>query len=152
MASKSDRRSGCPISISLEIFGDRWSLLVVRDLMFKGLRTFREFAEAGEGVATNILADRLARLEAAGIIVSAADPHDRRRIVYRLTRKGMELAPVLVEMVLWAARHEETEAPAATLRSMRNRAAFIHGLWRGWNEAEAPRQRRTGAAHSRSSK
>ena len=141
-----DRRSGCPISISLEIFGDRWSLLIVRDLMFKGLRTFREFAAAGEGIATNILTDRLERLESEGIICRTADASDGRRVIYRLTRKGMELAPVLVEMVLWAARHEETEAPAKTLRAMENREAFINALWKEWNATNAsarPPRRRT---------
>jgi DNA-binding HxlR family transcriptional regulator len=145
-SSQSDRRSGCPISISLEIFGDRWSLLIVRDLMFKGLRSFREFAAAGEGIATNILTDRLERLEGAGIISSAADVEDRRRVVYRLTRKGIELAPVLVEMVLWAARHETTEAPAETLGAMENRQAFIDALWKEWDAATAsasPERRRT---------
>ena len=105
--------------------------------MFKGLRTFREFAAAGEGIATNILTDRLDRLECAGITCRAVDPSDRRKVIYRLTRKGMELAPVLVEMVVWAARHEETEAPAATLRAMENRQAFIDALWREWNAASA---------------
>jgi DNA-binding HxlR family transcriptional regulator len=128
-STKSDRRSGCPVSISLEIFGDRWSLLVVRDLLFKGLRTFKEFAAAGEGVATNILAERLERLEAAGIIGHEADPMDARRILYHLTDKGMALAPVLVEMVIWAAQYEETEAPPEIVRAMRrDRAAFIGNL------------------------
>lgn len=128
-SSRPDRRSGCPISISLDIFGDRWSLLVVRDLMFKGMRTFKEFAAAGEGIATNILAERLARLESAGIIAGAADPVDARRVLYHLTEKGMGLAPVLVEMVIWAARFEDTDAPAETVRAMRrDRAAFIDNL------------------------
>ena len=123
------RRSGCPISISLELFGDRWSLLVVRDLMFKGLRTFKEFAAAGEGIATNVLADRLERLEAAGIIRRDADPSDARRVLYRLSDKGFALAPVLVEMVIWAAKYEDTDAPPATVRAMRrDRAAFIAAL------------------------
>src|SRR5687768_18060935 len=108
-SSESARRSGCPISISLEIFGDRWSLLVVRDLMFKGRRTFKEFAAAGEGIATNVLAERLARLESAGIIARATDPADARRVLYHLTDKGMALAPVLIEMVIWAARYEDTD-------------------------------------------
>src|SRR6266480_8077898 len=70
------RRSGCPVSISLELFGDRWSLLIIRDLMVRGLRTFREFQESGEGIATNILADRLRKLEAAGIITAEAEETD----------------------------------------------------------------------------
>lgn len=123
------RRSACPIGISLDIFGDRWSLLVVRDLMFKGLRTFKEFAAAGEGIATNVLAERLERLEGAGIIGRATDPDDARRVLYHLTDKGMALAPVLIEMVIWAARYEKTDAPPETVRAMReDRAAFIAGL------------------------
>jgi len=150
--SQSDRRSGCSISISLEIFGDRWSLLVVRDLMFKGLRTFREFAAAGEGIATNILTDRLERLEAAAIISSGADPDDRRRVVYRLTRKGMELAPVLVEMILWAARHEQTEAPPETVRAMENRDVFIDALWKEWNAANGESKPKGDGARRRSAR
>jgi DNA-binding HxlR family transcriptional regulator len=114
------RRSGCPISIALEIFGDSWSLLIIRDLMFKGLHTFNEFAASDEGIATNILADRLAKLEAAGIIVSGPDPADARRIHYRLTAKGIDLAPALVEIVLWTTRHESTDAPPTMIRAMRS--------------------------------
>jgi DNA-binding HxlR family transcriptional regulator len=126
-------RSDCPISTSLEIFGDRWSLLVVRDLMFSGLCSFKEFEAAGEGIATNVLAERLERLEAAGIISRRPDPGDGRKVLYRLTKKGMGLAPMLVEMVIWAAAHEETDAPPALVRQMReNRARFIAGLWERW--------------------
>jgi DNA-binding HxlR family transcriptional regulator len=135
------RRSGCPISISLEIFGDRWSLLIVRDLMFKGLRTFGEFAAAGEDVATNVLSDRLARLEEAGIVERRRDRTDARKIVYRLTRKGIDLAPVLIEMVLWAARHEETDAPPETVRAMRTeRVVVIAEIERQWaDDASEPK-------------
>lgn len=127
------RRSGCPISISLEIFGDRWSLLVIRDLLFTDRRSFNEFAAAGEGVASNILAERLQRLEGAGLIHRQADPADGRRAVYRLTRKGLDLAPVLVEIVVWAARYEETDAPAAVVREMKtDRDRFIADLEARW--------------------
>ena len=119
--SSRSRRSGCPISTCLDIFGDRWSLLIVRDLMFSGLRTFREFSAAGEGIATNILADRLKRLEGEEIIRRARSSDDARQVVYGLTEKGLDLAPVLVEMVLWAARHEETDAPPSVVRQMRSR-------------------------------
>lgn len=122
-------RSGCPISVSLEIFGDRWSLLIVRDLMFKGFSTFKEFASAGEGIATNVLADRLVRLETADLICRLQDPHDGRRVTYHLTPKGWDLAPMLVELVIWAARHEDTEAPPAMVKQMKaNRARFIAEL------------------------
>lgn len=94
--------------------------------MFKGLKTFNEFQAAGEGIASNILTDRLSRLVEADIVSRTADPDDGRRVVYRLTRRGMDLAPVLVELVLWSAKHEDTAAPAATVRAMRrSRAAFI---------------------------
>lgn len=120
------RRSGCPISIALELLGDAWSLLIVRDLMFKGRRTFNEFLAGGEGIATNILAERLRRLEGAGIIDKRPDPEDRRRMLYALTRKGLDLAPVLVELVVWSAAHEDTDAPPAVVRRMRSdRDGFV---------------------------
>jgi len=117
--SASNRRSGCPISIALELIGDPWSLLVVRDLMFKGLNTFDAFAGAGEGIATNILSDRLGRLEAAGILIKRRDSTDGRRFVYQLTPKGKDLEPVLVELVLWSAKHEKTDAPPDAVRAMK---------------------------------
>lgn len=135
---RSPRQTGCPIATSLDIFGDRWSLLIVRDLMFKGLHTFKDFAEAGEGIATNVLAERLARLESAEIVERRADPSDGRRAVYHLTKKGIDLAPMLLEMVVWAARHEETDAPPATVRQMEtNRERFLTEVRRQWREATA---------------
>jgi DNA-binding HxlR family transcriptional regulator len=136
-AATPTRRSGCPISISLELFGDRWSLLIVRDLMFKGRNRFGEFAMAGESIASNVLAERLERLECAGILTRAPDPDDARKVVYRLTRKGMDLAPVLIEMVLWAARHERTDAPTAEVRAMKtDRDAVIADLWKVWESTK----------------
>lgn len=130
---QAQRRSGCPISIALELLGDSWSLLIVRDLMFKGRQTFNEFLASGEGIATNILADRLRRLEEAGIVEKRPDPADRRRSLYRLTRKGIDLAPVLIELVVWSATHEATETPAQVVRQMRERRrAFIAGVRREW--------------------
>src|SRR5690349_7763905 len=90
---KLKRRSGCPVSISLEIFGDRWSLLVIRDLMVRGYNTFKQFQQSGEGIATNILADRLQKLEAFGIITAETEETDARKVNYRLTEKGIDLAP-----------------------------------------------------------
>lgn len=134
--SRPARRTGCPISIALDIFGDSWSLLIVRDLMFKGLQTFNEFAASGEGIATNILTDRLAKLEAAGILTRRPDPADARRIHYRLTAKGIDLAPALVEIVLWSARYEDTDAPASTVRAMRSRRKqFLADVRNRWSDA-----------------
>src|ERR1051325_8931671 len=110
---KPPHRSGCPVSISLEILGDRWSLLIVRDLMIRGLRTFKQFQQSGERIATNILADRLHKLEAAGIISAETQETDARRVDYRLTEKGIDLARVMLELLLWGARHEQTAAPRA---------------------------------------
>ena len=135
---KASRRSSCPINISLEILGDRWSLLIVRDLMFRGFRTYKELAESEEGIATNILADRIRRLEQCGIIQIEADTTDRRKQIYRLTAKGMDLAPVLVELILWGARYEDTEAPPALLRKMqKNRAEFLSDIRARWAAAES---------------
>jgi DNA-binding HxlR family transcriptional regulator len=131
----SQPRSGCPISIALELLGDPWSLLIVRDLMFKDRRTYNDFLTGGEGIASNILADRLRKLEVAKIIEKRRDPQDGRRFVYRLSTKGIDLAPVLVELVIWSARHEQTDAPPAVVRAMRgDRAAFLAEVRRRWRE------------------
>jgi DNA-binding HxlR family transcriptional regulator len=132
---KPPRRSSCPINISLEIFGDRWSLLIIRDLMLRSYRTYKEFLSSDEGIATNILAERLQRLEAAGIITTTRDAEDGRKVVYRLTEKGIDLAPIIVELVLWSAQHEETGAPPAAVRKMRaKREQFLAGIRRNWEE------------------
>ena len=112
------RRSECPLNASVEMLGDRWSLLIIRDMMLRGFRTYKEFLECYEGIATNILADRLRKLVAYGIIITEPDPSDGRKRIYALTAKGIDLAPVLTEMVLWAAAHEET-GNQALVRQMR---------------------------------
>jgi len=128
-------RSGCPVSVSLEVFGDRWSLLIVRDLMVRGYRSFKEFAESGEGIATNVLSDRLKKLQRAGIILATEEPTDFRRVHYELTEKGISLAPVLLELLIWAAHHEETGAPCAVIDHMeRNRAQVLAEVRRRWME------------------
>lgn len=95
------KRSPCPIANVLDILGDRWTLLVVRDL-FRGMRLYREFAVSPEGIPTNILAERLKRLEAAGIVVR--EPYQDRpvRYAYTLTKKGQDLLPVVAEIICWA--------------------------------------------------
>jgi DNA-binding HxlR family transcriptional regulator len=136
--AKAKRRSGCPVSISLELLGDRWSLLVVRDLMVRGLRTFKEFREAGERIATNVLADRLQKLEAAGIVAAEADEADGRRVNYRLTEKGIDLAPVLLELLIWGARHGATGAPCAAIAEIeKNREAVLAEARRRWRDRDS---------------
>jgi DNA-binding HxlR family transcriptional regulator len=98
-------RSDCPISAALDLFGDKWSLLVMRDLLFRNKSHYREFLASEEGIATNILADRLARLEAAGLIERTGDDRRSGKQAYLPTEKGAELIPVLLQMMLWSAKH-----------------------------------------------
>ena len=131
-------RSGCPVSISLESFGDRWSLLIIRDMMVRGFRTFKQFEQSGEGIATNILADRLRKLEASGILESEMEQTDRRRVNYRLTEKGIDLAPVLLDLLVWGARHQETGAPRGIIAQMeKNREAVLAEVRRRWRERDS---------------
>jgi len=131
----SGNRSGCPVNISLEVFGDRWSLLIVRDLMVRGFRTYHDFLHSGEGIATNVLADRLKRLKKSGIIFAEPDGRDRRRVNYRLTEKGIDLAPVMLELLIWGARHENSEAPSSVIAEMaRHRRAVLNETRRRWQE------------------
>jgi DNA-binding HxlR family transcriptional regulator len=125
------------VSVALERFGDRWSLLIIRDLMVRGLHTFREFRAAGEGIATNVLADRLRRLESAGIVTAEAEPSDRRQINYRLTEKGIELAPVLLELFVWSERHERTDIPCEWIGMMIDRReAVLAEVRRRWEQRD----------------
>ena len=136
--SKPKHRSGCPVSIAMERFGDRWSLLILRDLMVRGYKTFKEFQQSGEGIATNILANRLQRLEAAEIILAEAEPTDGRKMNYRLTEKGIDLAPVLLELLIWGARHEETGAPCTLILEMeKNRKEVLAETRRRWRERDS---------------
>ena len=128
------RRSGCPLNVSVEILGDRWSLLVIRDMMLRNFRTYKEFLDSHEGIATNILADRLRKLEAHGIIATEADPSDGRKMIYTLTTKGIALAPVLAEMVLWAAGHEQTGNQELVRQLQKNKEKFLASLRQRWAE------------------
>jgi DNA-binding HxlR family transcriptional regulator len=120
------------------MLGDRWSLLIIRDLMVRGYNTFKDFQQAGEAIATNILADRLRKLEASGIVTSEDQQSDGRRKNYRLTEKGIDLAPVLLDLLIWGARHEETEAPCAVITEMeRNREAVLAETRRRWHARDS---------------
>ena len=114
------RRSDCPVHFALEVFGDAWSLLIIRDLMFKGRTTYTDFLRAEEGIATNVLADRLVRLEQDGIIEqdSRGAGHGSGR--YRLTEKGIDLLPVMLDIIDWSAKHDpKTAAERAFVRRLR---------------------------------
>ena len=125
-----DRRSACPISVALDLLGDRWTLLVIRDLAFFERSRFSEFRDAGEGIATNVLSDRLKRLTEQAIVTSRPDPADGRRVRYHLTDKGLALIPILVELAAWGARFDpDTAAPQEwTRRYLQDRQGLIDDL------------------------
>lgn len=103
-------RSHCPINFGLEAFGDKWSLLILRDIIFRGKKTYGEFLKSEEGFATNILANRLERLEIDGILKKIADPGDARRSQFQLTEKGLDLVPMLFEMIAWSDKYDPKSA------------------------------------------
>jgi DNA-binding HxlR family transcriptional regulator len=103
---KQDNRSHCPVNYGLEIFGDKWSLLIVRDIVFFGKKTYAQFLKSEEGFATNILASRLALLEERGILRKTPNPADRRQDFYSLTDKGLDLIPMLLDIVIWSAKYD----------------------------------------------
>jgi DNA-binding HxlR family transcriptional regulator len=119
MKHRQHKRSDCPINFALETFGDPWSLLLIRDMVYFGKKTYGEFLGSEEGIATNILASRLAHLEHQGILVKKPDP-EKRKEMYVLTEKGLDLIPVLVEMANWSAEHDpHSAAPAAWIALMK---------------------------------
>ena len=101
-----NRRSDCPIAFALDVLGDRWTLLIVRDVAMRGKRYFHEFEYAGEGIATNILADRLKLLVENGILEKTRDPEKGSRRLYQLTEKGADLLPLILELIVWSGKHD----------------------------------------------
>lgn len=98
-------RSDCPISCSLDVFGDKWSLLVIRDIMLRGKLSYSEFLESEEKIATNILANRLSVLEAEGILSRKVSPANKSKFIYSLTQKGIDLLPIIIEIMDWGAKY-----------------------------------------------
>lgn len=114
-----DVKSHCPINYALETFGDPWSLLIVRDIVYFGKKTYGEFLTSEERIATNMLANRLLELEKNGIIRKCDCDYDKRKDLYMLTEKGLDLIPVLAELSLWGAAHDkQTDAPIAWIEAM----------------------------------
>lgn len=134
------RRSACAISMALENIGDKWSLLILRDLMFTDKRSYGELQASDEKIATNILAARLLSLEASGMIRKAADPVNGRRSLYFLTEKGIDLLPVIIELRLWSEKHNDDAAGCAhalkvtdknrkeVLTAYKKKLKAIHGI------------------------
>ena len=142
--SRSDK-SNCPIAYSLDIFGDRWSLVVLRDLVLWGKTRFAQMLESDERIASNILADRLERLERQGIIAREPDPTDRRQKVCRVTTKGLSLTPVLLEIAAWGASNDaNTGAPPGFAAAFyTDREAYYHDHRRLISQLLAASQRQS---------
>jgi DNA-binding HxlR family transcriptional regulator len=100
-----ERRSGCPINLTLEILGDKWSLLILRDMLFFGKRHFRELLQSEEGISSNILADRLKRMVDEGLLTRGPDPTHRQKVIYSLTEKSIALVPMLAQIAIWGRHH-----------------------------------------------
>ena len=130
----SDDWHGCPIRYGSAIFGDTWSMLILRDLMFKGARYYADFLNAGESISTNILAFRLAKLETDDVVQKTRDPDHGSRYIYTLTKKGLALVPVMLEIIAWAEKwDEQTEVPPDFSRDLRRdrkalQARIVSGL------------------------
>ena len=124
---KVGKRSDCPISCSLDIWGDKWSLLIIRDLMFAKQCTYGDFLKSAEGIATNILASRLQALEENKMIEKLEHPDSKAKVLYRLTKRGIDLLPVIIEISLWAEKYYNiADDRKAMLKEVKkNKAAFI---------------------------
>ena len=152
------RKSDCPVHFALEVFGDAWTLLIIRDLMFKGRTSYTDFLRAEEGIATNVLADRLVRLEEDGIIERASASGRGSANRYRLTARGIDLLPIMLEIIGWSATYDpKTAADRRFVRRLRRdrptleteiRSALVGAATRG--DAEAPLgPKRAGKKHTR---
>ena len=130
MNKKNNKRSDCPISCSLDIWGDKWSLLIIRNLMFKNMHTYGEFLKTPEKIATNILADRLTSLEHAGLISKEEHSESRAKFFYTLTQKGIDLLPVMVEITLWGNKYFEIsrEAKAIVKHAKHDKEGLINSF------------------------
>ncbi|MEL6672826.1 MAG: helix-turn-helix domain-containing protein [Bacteroidota bacterium] len=127
---KITQRSDCPISYALDFFGDKWTFLIVRDLAFYGKKFYKDFSQGKEGIATNILSDRLKRLEGMGVVEARVYEQKKTQKVYALTEKGKDLLPILVEMTVWSAKHgSELEiVPAFVARAKADREGLLKDL------------------------
>ncbi|TIS44667.1 helix-turn-helix domain-containing protein [Mesorhizobium sp.] len=108
-------RSGCPISLSLELLGDRWTLLIIRDMVFAGKRHFREFLQSDEGISSRTLAERLQTLQDEGILTRSEDPSHGLKAIYRLTEAGIDLLPVLATQGAWGSKYRRADGDLARI-------------------------------------
>ena len=124
------KRSECPVSCSLDIWGDKWSLLIIRDMMFYNKSTYGDFLKSAEGIATNILASRLQALEENNIIQKLEHPDSKAKVLYKLTRKGIDLLPIIAEVHLWAEKYFDIPADIKTQikEAKKDKAGFIKAM------------------------
>ena len=120
----------CPIFFSLEIFGDRWSLIILRDILHFDKSRYTEFLGSDEGISTNILSDRLKKLEKEGIISKRQDPDNKKQFIYSPTRKCLDLVPIIIELAVWGAKYDpDTKAPPEEMAKIRkNRRDYIDNI------------------------
>ena len=120
-------KSGCPINLGLEVFGDRWTLLILRDIMFTDRRTFREIQGSEEGISPKTLSERISMLVDEGILVRSSDPEHSQRSILKLTQKGIDLLPVLADISVWSLKHLKVDPALADIASQpaANRDDFI---------------------------
>lgn len=123
-------RSHCPVNYALEHIGDKWVLLILRDIIFKGFRHYNDFLKGGEGISTSVLSNRLSLLEESGILRKGEDPVKKSRILYSLTPKGISLLPVLIELIRWSGKHDEETiaSPAFLEQADKNTESLIQRL------------------------
>jgi DNA-binding HxlR family transcriptional regulator len=121
-------RSDCPLNFGLEIFGDKWSLLIIRDLMFFGKRYYNEFLSSAECISTNILAERLTMLEKEKLIKKHKDPAHKQKVLYSLTEKGIDLAPVIINIGLWSEKYAKKLNPERDIILGSSRNNYEKGL------------------------
>lgn len=112
------QRSTCPISTSLDVLGDKWTLLILRDIVFAGKSTYGQFLQSAEKIATNVLADRLAALESQGILTKAVASDKKSKFTYRLTEKGIDTIPILIALTLWGSKHWPAVVDAGLLEEL----------------------------------
>jgi DNA-binding HxlR family transcriptional regulator len=124
---KNNRRSDCPVSCSLDVWGDKWSLLIIRDLLNAKQCTYGDFLKSAEGIATNILASRLLALEENGVIEKLSHPDSKAKVLYKLTHKGIDLLPLLIEIGIWAEKYYDIDkTKKAELKEVKkNKEEFI---------------------------
>lgn len=120
-------KSGCPINLGLEVFGDRWTLLILRDIMFADRRSFRDIQASDESISAKTLADRITMLLAEGILVRSADPAHSQRSILKLTRKGIDLLPLLVDISVWSLQYRAVDPRLADIAysAQADREGFI---------------------------